>query len=117
MNLKDLIKNAYLNGKTVQEISERYSISQKEVAKYISEILSEIPKNYFQQTVTIKKYVRILCIKERPSCIDGIHKGEVVYADITSLYIDSDGDTFMEVYDSFGRYIGMCNMKRFKSIK
>lgn len=113
MNLKNLVKEAHLKGKSIPEIAERYSISQNEVGKYIMEIL----KDYSKETVSMKRYMRILCIKERPSCVDGIHKGEVVYADITSLYIDSDGDTFMEVYDAFGKYMGNCSMKRFQSVK
>ena len=113
MNLKDLIKEAYFHGKSIPDIAQRYSISQVDVAKNISEILEDCSK----ETISVRKYIRILCNKERPSCIDGIHKGEVVYADICSLYIDSDGDTFMEVYDSFGRYVGNCNMNRFQSVK
>lgn len=68
------------------------------------------------EKVTIRKYMRLLCIEERPNWALSIHKGEIVYADITSLYIDSDGDSFMQVYDAFGNCRGNCNMKRFKSI-
>lgn len=112
MNLKELVKEAYSNGKSISNIAKIYNISQDQVGKIIRTTIEE----QANETIIVKKYIRIQCIQERPNWAATIHKGEVVYADINSLYISSGGDVSMEVYNAFGRYMGRCNMKRFKSI-
>lgn len=68
------------------------------------------------EKITIKRYIRFLCNKEREKRLGTIHKGEVVYGDITSLYTDIDGDTYIQMYDAFGENKGYCNLNRFQTI-
>lgn len=115
MNLKEIIKNAYFNGESVSDIAVQYEISEERVLEILG--LTKFESLFKDKKTWMQRYIRIQCIQERPNLTATIHKGEVVYADLSSLYIDSDGDTFMEVYDAFGRYMGNCNMKRFQSVK
>lgn len=115
MNLKEIIKNAYFNGESVSDIAAQYDISEEEVLEILG--ITKFESLFKDEKTWMQRYIRIQCIQERTNFALTIHKGEVVYADLSSLYIDSDGDTFMEVYDSFGKYMGNCNMKRFQSVK
>ena len=67
-----------------------------------------------EDTITTKRFIRLRCVKERNG--ESIHVGEVVYGDITSLYIDTDGDVYMEVRDAFGTLLGVKNLKRFRIV-
>lgn len=67
------------------------------------------------QTITTKRFIRLQCVQERNG--ERIHVGEVVYADITSLWIDEDGDSYMMMNDSFGTYLGFKKLSRFRRIK
>lgn len=114
MNLKDLIKNAYFNGASISDIAVKYDISEERVLEILGFIkFDEVFQN---QKICTHKYIKLQCIQERPNWALTIRVGEIVYADISSLRIDSDGDAFMEVYNSYGKYFGVCNMKRFKSV-
>ena len=72
-------------------------------------------KNIIEQTLTMKRYIRLQCVQERKG--DNIHVGEIVYADITSLWIDEDGDSYMIMKDAFGTYLGFKKLSRFRRIE
>lgn len=115
MNLKDLIKGAYVDGMSISDIAIKYDISEERVLEILG--ITKFESLFKSEKTWVKKYIKLQCIKERPNWAATIHKGEIVYADINSLYISSDGDTSMEVYNVFGRYMGRCNMERFQSIE
>ena len=67
------------------------------------------------QTITTKRFIRLKCVKERNG--ENIHEGEIVYGDITSLWIDTDGDSYMMMSDAFGTYLGLKKLSRFRRIE
>ena len=67
------------------------------------------------QTITTKRFIRLQCVQERNG--EKIHEGEIVYGDITSLWIDTDGDSYMMMSDTFGTYLGLKKLSRFRRIK
>ena len=72
-----------------------------------------------KQTITTNRFIRLKCVKE---CVkerndENIHVGEVVYGDITSLWIDDDGDSYMEMLDAFGEYLGVKKLSKFRRIR
>lgn len=115
MRLEEMIRNAYSNGKSVFDIAILYNVSEEKVLKILG--ITKFKSLSKDEKTWMKKYIKLQCIKERSDVINLIRKGEFAYADITSVYINSDGDTFMQVYDSFGKFIGNCNMNRFRSVK
>lgn len=115
MNLKDLIKNAYFKGMSISDIAIKYDISEERILEILG--ITKFESLFRNEKTWMQKYMKVQCIKERPNVTNFIHEGEIAYADITTMYIDPDGDVFMEIYDTFGMRIGNCNMKRFKSIK
>lgn len=64
--------------------------------------------------ITTNRFIRLKCVKERNG--ENIHVGEIVYGDITSLYIDTDGESYMEMRDAFNNYTGVKNLKRFRVV-
>ena len=66
----------------------------------------------YEQTITTNRFIRLKCVQGRNE--DNVHVGEVVYGDITSFYIDDDGDSYMIILDAFGAYLGVKNLKRFR---
>ena len=70
--------------------------------------------NIIEQAITTNRFIRLKCVQGRNE--DNVHVGEVVYGDITSLYIDDDGDSYMIMLDAFGEYLGAKNLKRFRKM-
>ena len=68
-----------------------------------------------EQTITTNRFIRLQCVQGGNG--GNVHVGEVVYGDITSLYIDDDGDSYMIMLDVFGAYLGVKNLKRFRRIE
>ena len=48
-------------------------------------------ENIIEQIITTNRFIRLQCVQERNG--ENIHEGEIVYGDITSLWIDTDGDS------------------------
>ena len=71
--------------------------------------------NSIEQTIATNRFIRFKCVQERNG--ENVHVGEVVYGDITSIYIDDDGDSYMIMLDAFGAYLGVKNLKRFRRIE
>ena len=69
----------------------------------------------YEQTITTNRFIRLKCVQRRNG--DNIHVGEVVYGDITSLYIDDDGDAYVEMSNAFGDYLGLKKLSRFRRIE
>ena len=69
----------------------------------------------YEQTITTNRFIRLKCVQGRNG--DNIHVGEVVYGDITSLYIDDDGDAYVEMSNAFGDYLGLKKFSRFRRIE
>lgn len=60
---------------------------------------------------------RIICIKER-SIGNKLMVGKIYFMDVCSIYIDSDGDVYAEIYDLNNNnfnFIARCNLKHFKT--
>lgn len=72
-------------------------------------------KNITEQIITTNRFIRFQCVQERNG--ENIHVGEIVYADITSLWIDEDGDSYMMMRDGFGTYLGLKKLSRFRVVK
>lgn len=71
--------------------------------------------NIIEQTIATNRFIRFKCVQGRNG--ENIHEGEIVYGDITSIYIDDDGDSYMIMLDAFGEYLGVKNLKRFRRIE
>ena len=71
--------------------------------------------NIIEQTITTNRFIRLKCVQGGNG--DNVHVGEVVYGDITSLWIDDDGDTYMEMSNAFGDYLGLKKLSRFRRIR
>lgn len=69
----------------------------------------------YEQNITTNRFIRFKCVQGRNG--ENVHVGEVVYGDITSLYIDEDGDSYMMMSDAFGTYLGLKKLSRFRRIK
>ena len=67
-----------------------------------------------EQTITTNRFIRLKCVQGRDG--ENVHVGEVIYGDITTLWIDDDGDSYMSMRDAFGAYLGIKNLKRFRRI-
>lgn len=65
-----------------------------------------------KQTITTNRFIRLKCVQGGNE--DNVHVGEVVYGDITTLYIDDEGDSYMTMLDAFGAYLGVKNLNRFR---
>ena len=70
--------------------------------------------NITEEAITTDRFIRLKCVQERNG--ENVHVGEVVYGDITSLYIDDDGESYMIMLDAFGKYLGAKNLKRFRKM-
>lgn len=68
-----------------------------------------------KQTITTNRFIRLKCVQGKNE--ENVHVGEVVYGDITSLYIDDDGDSYMEMLDAFGEYLGLKKLSKFRRIR
>lgn len=71
--------------------------------------------NITEQAITTDRFIRLKCVQGRNG--ENVHVGEVVYGDITSLYIDDDGDSYMIMLDAFGAYLGVKNLKGFRRVR
>ena len=69
----------------------------------------------YEQTITTNRFIRLKCVQGRNG--ENVHIGEVVYGDISSLYIDDDGDSYMIMLDAFGEWLGVKNLKRFRRVE
>ena len=69
----------------------------------------------YEQTITTNRFIRLKCVQGRDG--ENVHVGEVIYGDITTLWIDDDGDSYMLMQDAFGAYLGIKNLKRFRRIE
>ena len=67
-----------------------------------------------EQTITTNRFIRLKCVQERNG--ENIHVGEVVYGDIATLWIDEDGDAYMEMSNAFGDYLGLKKLSKFRRI-
>lgn len=72
-------------------------------------------ESIIDQIITTNRFIRFQCVQERNG--EKIHVGEIVYGDITSLWIDEDGDSYMLMSDAFGTYLGLKKLSRFRRIK
>ena len=68
-----------------------------------------------KQTITTNRFIRLKCVQGRNG--ENVHVGEVVYGDITTLWIDDDGDVYMEMLDAFGEYLGVKNLSKFRRVR
>lgn len=68
-----------------------------------------------KQTITTNRFIRLKCVQGKNE--ENVHVGEVVYGDITSLYIDDDGDAYMEMSNAFGNYLGLKKLSGFRRIR
>lgn len=68
-----------------------------------------------KQTITTNRFIRLKCVQGGNE--DNVHVGEVVYGDITTLWIDDDGDVYMEMLDAFGEYLGVKNLSKFRRVR
>ena len=72
---------------------------------------------YYKINKYLPRCVRIVCKCLRENVEKQVCQiGEVIYGNIDTLYIDNDGDSYMECYDSFGTYLGNLCMNRFQSV-
>ena len=71
--------------------------------------------NIIEQTITTNRFIRLKCVQGRNG--ENVHVGEVVYGDITSLWIDDDGDVYMEMSNAFGDYLGLKKLSKFRRIR
>ena len=67
------------------------------------------------QAITTNRFIRLKCVQER--YLENIHEGEIVYGDITTLWIDEDGDAYMEMSNAVGDYLGYKKLSRFRRIE
>lgn len=72
-------------------------------------------ENIIEQVIITNRFIRLQCVQERND--ENIHVGEIIYADITSLLIDKDGDSYMMMYDAFGICLGFKKLGRFRVVK
>ena len=72
-------------------------------------------ENIIEQIITTNRFIHLQCVQERNG--ENIHIGEIVYGDITSLWIDVDGDSYMMMSDAFGTYLGLKKLSRFRRIE
>ena len=71
--------------------------------------------NIIDQAITTNRFIRLKCVQER--YLENIHEGEIVYGDITTLWIDEDGDAYMEMSNAVGDYLGCKKLSRFRRIE
>ena len=71
--------------------------------------------NIIDQAITTNRFIRLKCVQER--YLENIHEGEIVYGDITTLWIDEDGDAYMEMSNAAGDYLGCKKLRRFRRIE
>ena len=69
----------------------------------------------YEQAITTNRFIRLKCVQER--YLENIHEGEIVYGDITTLWIDEYGDAYMEMSNAFGDYLGLKKLSGFRRIK
>lgn len=69
----------------------------------------------YEQTITTNRFIRLKCVQER--YLENIHEGEIVYGDITTLWIDEDGNAYMEMSNALGDYLGCKKLSRFRRIE
>ena len=69
----------------------------------------------YEQTITTNRFIRLKCIQGRNG--SNVHVGEVVYGDITTLWINEDGDAYMEMSNALGDYLGPKKLSRFRRIE
>ena len=67
-----------------------------------------------EQAITINRFIPLRCVQKR--YLETINEGDIVYGDITTLWIDEDGDSYMEMNDAFGNYLGRKKLNRFRRI-
>lgn len=68
-----------------------------------------------EQTITTNRFIRLKCVQD--GHLKNIHEGEIVYADITTLWINEDGDAYMEMSNALGDYLGPKKLSRFRRIE
>lgn len=62
---------------------------------------------------TIERFIKVKCISERSSFKNQIIIGKVYIIDRDSLYIDNDGDIYIDVYEVNYNLIGRMNINHF----
>lgn len=67
-----------------------------------------------ERVITTKRFIPLRCVQKR--YLETINEGDIVYGDITTLWIDEDGDTYMEMNDALGNYLGRKKLNRFRRI-
>lgn len=60
-------------------------------------------------------YMEVWCISERDDVPNMIKVGNPYLIDRSSIWIDSDGDAFGDVYEQTGRRIGQMLLSHFSS--
>lgn len=63
----------------------------------------------------MNNYMRVICINERPG-YKQVQKGEQYLLDRSSIWIDSDGDSYGMVYDLNHNYVGQLKLSHFCSV-
>ena len=59
----------------------------------------------------------VVCIEKRESNINQIIEGDYYYIDRNSIWIDSDGDAYGEVYNDRGEDIGQLKLSHFCTLQ
>ena len=72
-------------------------------------------ENIIKQTITTNRFIPLRCVQKR--YLETINEGDIVYGDITTLWIDEDGDSYMMMSDTFGTYLGLKKLSRFRRIE
>ena len=68
-----------------------------------------------EQAITTNRFIPLRCVQKR--YLETINEGDVVYGDITTLWIDEDGDAYMEMSNAVGDYLGCKKLSRFRRIE
>ena len=63
-------------------------------------------------------FMKVKCIDDSGIFSDRLNAGEEYYIDVTSLYVDYDGDSLVSAYRSQSRseYIGQVSLNRFTNL-
>ena len=69
----------------------------------------------YEQTITTNRFIRLKCVQGR--YLENINEGEIVYGDITTIWIDEDGNAYMEMSNALGDYLGCKKLSRFRRIE
>lgn len=89
-----------------KKISECSSV---EYCQGWNEAMNEIIPNVF---------MKVRCIDNSGTFYDRLEVDEEYYIDVTSLYVDCEGDSFVSLYKTRGKsnYIGQVRLSRFTNL-